>query len=89
MPVQKFRSVEDMPPVPPCETLDAECLRRIASLWARSSAFSNRVYPRGVFKFRSIEEAQTARERVVQENVDRLRRERGKPPTTESKTRSA
>jgi len=34
------------------------------------------VYPRGVFKFRTIEEAQAARERVTQENVDRLRRER-------------
>lgn len=76
MPVQKFRSVEDMPPVPWCEALDEACLRRIAKLWARSSAFSRRIYPRGVFKFRSIEEAQAARERVTQENVDRIRRER-------------
>ena len=76
MPVQRFRSVADMPPVPPCESLDAECLRRIARLWARSSAFSQRVYPRGVFKFKSLAEAQAARERVTQENVERLRRER-------------
>lgn len=76
MPVHKYRSVEDMPPVPPCETLDEECLRRIAKLWARSSAFSGMVYPRGVFKFRSLEEAQQARERVTQENIDRIRRER-------------
>jgi hypothetical protein len=34
------------------------------------------VYPRGVFKFRTIEEAQAARERVTQDNVDPLRRER-------------
>lgn len=77
MPVQKFRSVEEMPPVDGCESLDEECLRRIAKLWARSSAFSPRIYPRGVFKFRSLEEAQQARERVTQENIDRLRRERG------------
>jgi len=76
MPVQKFRSVEDMPPVPRCKSLDAECLRRIAALWAWSSAVSARVYPRGVFKFRSLEEAQEARDRVTQENIDRLRRER-------------
>jgi hypothetical protein len=76
MPVKKYRSVEDMPPVPPCETLDEACLRRIAKLWSRSSSFAARIYPRGVFKFRSIEEAQEARERVTQENVDRLRRER-------------
>jgi hypothetical protein len=76
MPVLKFRSIEDMPPVPWCETLDEACLRRIAKLWARSFAFSPRIYPRGVFKFRSIEEAQEARERVTQENIDRIRRER-------------
>jgi hypothetical protein len=76
MPVQKFRSVEDMPPVPWCDPQSEDCLRRIAKLWARSSAFSARVYPRGVFKFRSIEEAQAARERVTQENIDRLQRER-------------
>ena len=75
MPVQKFRRVEDMPPVPWCESLDEECLRRIAKLWSRSSAFSARIYPRGVFKFKSLEEAQEARERVTQENVDRLLKE--------------
>ena len=56
--------------------MDADCLRRIAALWARASAWSGMVYPRGVFKFRTIEEAQAARERVTQENVDRIRRER-------------
>jgi hypothetical protein len=76
MPVQKFRRVEDMPPVPWCESLDEECLRRIAKLWSRASAFSAMVYPRGVFKFKSLEEAQQARERVTQENVDRLAKER-------------
>jgi len=75
MPVQKFRRIEDMPPVPRCKSLDAECLRRIAGLWEWSSAFGARIYPRGVFKFRSIEEAQVARERVTRENIDRLRRE--------------
>jgi hypothetical protein len=34
MPVQKFRSVEEMPPIPRCKSLDEECLRRIAALWA-------------------------------------------------------
>lgn len=76
MPVWKYRSVEEMPPVPWCESLDEECLRRIAKLWSRASAFSSMVYPRGVFKFRSIEEAQHARERVTQENIDRRLRER-------------
>jgi hypothetical protein len=76
MPVDKYRSVEDMPPIEWCETLDEDFFRRVAKLWARSSALSARIYPRGVFKFRSIEEAQEARERVTRENVERLRRER-------------
>ena len=76
MPVQKFRSVEDMPPVDWCRTIDEDFFRRIAKLWSRSSALSGRVYPRGVFKFRSIEEAQEGRERVTRENIERLRRER-------------
>jgi hypothetical protein len=76
MPVQKFRSVEEMPPVPWCSSLDERCLRRIAKLWSRSFALSAMVYPRGVFKFKSIEEAQQARERVSQENVERRLRER-------------
>jgi hypothetical protein len=76
MPVQKFRSVEDMPRVDWCDPRAENFSRRVAALWARSSAFSARIYPRGVFKFRSIEEAQEARERVTQENIDRIRRER-------------
>ncbi|HSG39491.1 MAG TPA: hypothetical protein VLE27_07610 [Thermoanaerobaculia bacterium] len=76
MPIEKYRGVEEMPRVEWCDCLDEDCLRRIAKLWARSSAFSQRIYPRGVFKFRSIEEAQEARERITQENIDRLRRER-------------
>jgi len=66
-----------MPPVDWCDPRDENFTRRVAALWARSSAWSGRIYPRGVFKFRSIEEAQEARERVTQENIDRLRRERG------------
>jgi hypothetical protein len=79
MPVKKYRSVADMPPVPPPETLE-ELWKRITALWARSWALSPMIYPKGVFKFRSIEEAQAARERVTQENVDRIARERQARP---------
>jgi hypothetical protein len=93
MPVEKYRGVEEMPRVEWCDSLDENCLRRIAKLWARSSAFSQRIYPRGVFKFRSIEEAQEARERITQENIDRLRQERSNrstappAPTTSPRTK--
>jgi hypothetical protein len=76
MPVEKYRRVEDMPRVDWCETVDEEFFQRVARLWSRSSALSAKIYPRGVFKFRSIEEAQEARERVTRENIERLQRER-------------
>ena len=39
---------------------------------ARYFALAPRVYPRGVFRFRSREEAQAARAAVTQENVRRI-----------------
>ncbi len=62
MPVQKFRSIEEMnkAPVRPNPRGDFDrFLRHCARYWA----IAPRTYPRGVFKFRSIEEAQHARER--------------------------
>jgi hypothetical protein len=60
MPVQKFRSIEEMnaaavrePARPDFERF----LRHCARYWV----LAPRVYPRGVFKFRTIEEAQNAR----------------------------
>lgn len=79
MPIKKFRSVAEMPRVLPCEPLSAEHIARIARLWARASAMSPRIYPRGVFKFRSLEEAQAARDQVTETKVRRLERERRKP----------
>ena len=62
MPVQKFRSIEEMnkASVPESRVSDFErFLRHCARYWA----ISPKHYPRGVFKFRSIEEAQKAREK--------------------------
>lgn len=62
MPVQKFRSIEEMnkAPVPERQGSDFErFLRHCARYWA----ISPKRYPRGVFKFRSIEEAQEARKK--------------------------
>lgn len=62
MTVQKFRSIEEMnkAPVRESQTSDFErFLRQCARYWA----ISPKRYPRGVFKFRSIEEAQKAREK--------------------------
>ncbi len=77
MPIQKFRSVEDMPRPGAQDNLSSEEVRsRIERLWSRTFRISPRVYPKGLFRFKSIEEAQEARERVTATNVDRLARER-------------
>lgn len=62
MPVQKFRSIEEMnnAGVPESRKQDFESfLRHCARYWA----IAPKKYPRGVFKFRNIEEAQKAREK--------------------------
>jgi hypothetical protein len=61
MPVQKFRSIEEMNNAPVRESRRPDFerfLRHCARYWA----IAPRVYPRGVFKFRTIEEAQKARD---------------------------
>jgi len=58
--VQKFRSIEDMnrAPITPSRMPDFErFLRHCGRYWA----IAPKVYPRGVFKFRTLEEAQRAR----------------------------
>ena len=62
MPVEKFRSIEDMNKAPVRETQGSDFerfLRHCARYWT----ISPKDYPRGVFKFRSIEGAQKAREK--------------------------
>ena len=72
MPVQRFRSVEEMDSapvvVPPGEGFD-----RFARHCARYWIIAPRTYPRGVFRFRSLAEAQKAREGVTADNLARLR----------------
>lgn len=55
--VQKFRSIEEMNEAPIRRGDFESFLRHCARWWA----IAPKRYPRGVFKFRSIEEAQEAR----------------------------
>lgn len=62
MPVMKYRSVEEIPRPKRCENVDAVFLERLAKLWRRSALLRPpRDLPKGVLKFRTIEEAQRAR----------------------------
>jgi hypothetical protein len=73
VPVQRFRSVEEMGAAP-VVVPPGEGFERFARHCARFWRVAPRVYPRGVYRFRSVEEAQAARERVTDENARRLRR---------------
>ena len=79
MPIRKFRSVAEMDEARKdlwCDELDGKCLQRIADLWERSSRISPRRYPKGIFKFRSLDEAQAHREYWIRENILRVQSER-------------
>jgi hypothetical protein len=59
MPVHKFRSVYEMPPL---ERVDGpDLIDRIRTLWNRAFALSAPAFPRGVTRFASIEDANRAR----------------------------
>lgn len=63
MAVQRFRSIEEMNAAPVTTRRPADIeqfLRHCARYWA----IAPRRYPRGVFKFRTVQDAQAARERV-------------------------
>ena len=72
MAVHRFRTIEEMAAapvvVPPGQGFD-----RFARQCARYWKLAPRVYPKGVFRFRALAEAQAARERVTDDNVARLR----------------
>lgn len=66
MSVQRFRSIEEMNSAPIRAVAD-HAFERFLRHCARYWAIAPRNYPRGVFKFRGIEEAQAARARVAKQ----------------------
>lgn len=57
MPVQRFRSIEEMNQAKPMQSSTTGDFDRFLRHCARYWKIAPRVYPRGVFKFRSGEEA--------------------------------
>jgi hypothetical protein len=66
--VQKFRSLDDMARAA-VMAAPGDGFERFARHCARYLAIAPRSYPRGVFRFRTIEEAQAARARVTADSV--------------------
>jgi hypothetical protein len=60
MPVQKFHSIEEMAEAPVL-VRGEDGFERFVRHCARMLRLAPRRYPRGVFRFRTIEEAQAAR----------------------------
>jgi hypothetical protein len=80
MPVHKYRRVEDMPDAAlQHDAGDPAIPRKIRYLWELSEALLSPVgtcIPRGVRKYRSVEEARADRDRWESERIHRLRVER-------------
>jgi len=65
MPVRKFRSAEEMNATPVFAAAPASDFDRFLRHCARFRLIAPRTYPRGVFKFRDLAEAQAARARAT------------------------
>ncbi len=72
MAVEKYRSGEEMNAAP-VKASRGEGFDRFLRHCARYWALAPRVYPRGVVKFRSVDEAEEARAEVARENARRMR----------------
>ena len=75
MAVQRFRTIEEMAAAP-VVVPSGDGFERFARHCARYWAIAPRAYPRGVFRFRTLAEAQAARERGADDNAARLRSRR-------------
>jgi hypothetical protein len=71
VPVSKYRHVAQMPPPPRAE--DGELVERITALWRRAASLAPPSVIRGVLRFRSIDEANTARDAATRQRVRWLR----------------
>jgi hypothetical protein len=76
MPVQKFRSIADMPDPPRRLPGDPALYRAIASVWTFGRRANPRRFPPGVHKYHSIEEMSRARDEWETEHVAALARQR-------------
>ena len=72
MGVERFRTGEEMHAAPPKTGQDGG-FDRFVRHCARYRRIAPLVFPRGVFKFRSVEDAQAARAKITAENARRIR----------------
>ena len=68
MAIEKYRTAEEMNAAP-LRVPAGDAFERFLRHCARYLKIAPRNYPRGVFKFRTIEDAQAARERVARQTL--------------------
>ena len=71
MPVRKYRSVEDMPDEVWREPGSPELREAIRTTWRRAERLAPKRFPPGVFRHRSLAEAQKLKEAWARENFER------------------
>lgn len=76
MPIQKFRSIADMPDPPRRLPGDPSLYKSIAGVLEFGRRANPRRFPPGVHKYRSIEEMSHAQEQWLEEHIDALQRRR-------------
>jgi hypothetical protein len=74
--IKKFRSFEEADDALHCFELDQEYFERIAQLWYFVDRLCPRDYARGIFRYRSIEEANRQAEEWLEENTKHFREQR-------------
>lgn len=65
MPVQRYRDVADMPPPSRGDPKDPATYARIRELWHASMSRMPPLFAPGVYRYRSVEEADAAREAAL------------------------
>lgn len=97
MPVRKFRDVSEMEHTLWYERNDPALFRAIAGVWDFAARICPLQFPRGVHKYRSIEDANADRDRWEESNFQafqarkrmRQRQESALPPITPEITETA
>lgn len=73
MPIYKYKTFEEAEEALWNLQPDKAYFKRVAELWDFADKLSPIKYPRGIFKFRSIEEANTHRETIELEYAQKRR----------------
>jgi hypothetical protein len=73
MTVKRYRDVAEMPPPPRGDPADRATYARIKELWRFSSRLVQPLFAAGVYRYRSVEESNEARERATIERMRAMR----------------